>query len=268
MPTEVITMQHLDPLEYCPGDAGSVGFEAVGTYNSGNVFTAQLSDASGSFASPVNVGTLSSSASGIQSISVVYPTSTPAGSGYRVRVVSSDPAVTGGDNGEDAVFNALPNVSVSAVPADGMICEGESIEMTATGADTYSWTPTVSNPTAAVVTASPATSTNYTVTGTNANTGCSNTAMFQVGVEDCAGIGENASVVFGLYPNPANGIVHIQYTTAVDVKSIDLLDESGRIVRKLNAAQTSFDISDLKAGTYVVRIVHAAGTETARLTRY
>ena len=83
-------------LANCSATAsGSVAFTSVGTFTSGNVYTAQLSNASGSFASPVNIGTLSSTASGSQSISITIPAGTPTGSGYLIQVISSNPGVTG-----------------------------------------------------------------------------------------------------------------------------------------------------------------------------
>ena len=45
---------------FCVGASVSVPFTITGTFTAGNVFTAQLSDASGSFASPVAIGTLTS----------------------------------------------------------------------------------------------------------------------------------------------------------------------------------------------------------------
>jgi Secretion system C-terminal sorting domain len=70
-----------------------------------NVFTAQLSDASGSFASPATLGTNTSNNNG--NITATIPVGTPAGSGYRIRVVSSNPTVVvSADNGT--------NISVAA----------------------------------------------------------------------------------------------------------------------------------------------------------
>ena len=70
---------------------------------------------------------------------------------------------------------ALPTVEVS--PTSALLCDGASQVLTASGADTYAWSPAagldaVTGPT---VTATPATSTTYTVTGTGTN-GCTNTA--------------------------------------------------------------------------------------------
>ncbi len=92
------------------GIAVSVPFAIAGVYDAGNVFTAQLSDASGSFASPVNIGTLSASTSG--TISATIPAGTITGTGYRIRVVSSNPVVTGSNNTVDLAVN-LTSVSVA-----------------------------------------------------------------------------------------------------------------------------------------------------------
>jgi uncharacterized repeat protein (TIGR01451 family) len=79
-------------------------YTTTGTFTGGNVFTAQLSDASGNFASPTVIGSLVSTGSG--SINCTMPIATPAGSGYRVRVVSTAPVVTGFNNGSDITIDA------------------------------------------------------------------------------------------------------------------------------------------------------------------
>ena len=95
----------------CAGSAISIPYTLAGTFTAGNVFTAQLSDATGSFATPVNIGTLSATTS--NTISATIPSNTSAGSGYRIRVVSSAPLVTGADNGSNIIVNALPVATFS-----------------------------------------------------------------------------------------------------------------------------------------------------------
>jgi hypothetical protein len=64
-----------------------------GTFVAGNVFNVELSNASGSFASPTNIGSLTSTATS-GNIFVFIPNGTPNGTGYRIRVVSTSPVVT------------------------------------------------------------------------------------------------------------------------------------------------------------------------------
>jgi len=94
-----IVTSSLIPNFICPGGSVSVPFTVNTAAGAGNVFTAQLSNASGSFASPMTIGTLTSTTSG--SITATIPSSTPNGSGYRIRVVGSNPATVGTDNAID-----------------------------------------------------------------------------------------------------------------------------------------------------------------------
>jgi hypothetical protein len=68
----------------------------------------------------------------------------------------------------EITINVNPTPSVVIAPSSPSICVGESVELTASGADTYNWTPTegLSADEGAVVTASPNATTTYTVTGT------------------------------------------------------------------------------------------------------
>ena len=68
--------------------------------------------------------------------------------------------------------NTVPTVSIS-VPSN-TFCIGTSITMTASGASTYVWTP--GNSTATSVSVAPASATTYTLVGTAAVTGCTNSA--------------------------------------------------------------------------------------------
>ena len=82
----------------------------VGYFASGNTFTVQLSNGSGSFASPVTLATLpNTNTSG--SVNVTIPNGTVAGTGYRVRLIASNPATTGNDNGSNLAISALPPLS-------------------------------------------------------------------------------------------------------------------------------------------------------------
>jgi hypothetical protein len=83
----------------CPSAGFGMKYTATGTFNAGNVFTAQLSDANGSFANPVTIGSTASTVSG--TIQCDFASNQPAGTQYRIRVISSDPAVTSPDNGTD-----------------------------------------------------------------------------------------------------------------------------------------------------------------------
>jgi hypothetical protein len=104
-----ITTGTITTLTYCIDAFNSqvvnVPFTSTDVFGGANVYTAQLSDASGSFASPVNIGTLTSTANS-GTIAATIPAGTAVGTGYRIRVISSLPPITGTDNGSDIVVTA------------------------------------------------------------------------------------------------------------------------------------------------------------------
>lgn len=103
-----VTTSALASGSYCAGASVSVPFtKGTGTIYNNNIWTAQLSDAVGSFTSPVNIGTLSGTSAG--TVSAVIPSGTASGTGYRIRVAGSQPLCTGTDNGTDIIISALPN---------------------------------------------------------------------------------------------------------------------------------------------------------------
>ncbi|MBI9040830.1 PA14 domain-containing protein [Lutibacter sp.] len=108
--TPTITTGSISTTTYCSGSSVNVPFTISGTYNSGNVFTAQLSNASGSFTSPVNIGTLTSIAAGTISGTITIGTLT--GTGYRVRVISNNPSIIGTNNGVNITINSTPTAPV------------------------------------------------------------------------------------------------------------------------------------------------------------
>jgi hypothetical protein len=71
----------------------SIDFYTLGTFTKVNNFIAQLSNATGSFANPREIGRISGVSSG--QITAIIPNTTPVGSGYKIRVVSTTPKVIG-----------------------------------------------------------------------------------------------------------------------------------------------------------------------------
>ena len=92
---------------------GSIAFTSSGTFTAGNNYTAQLSNASGSFASPTIVGSLASAANS-GSISISIPAGTATGAGYLIRIISSTPAIF--SNSSAAFSISLSGSPCSLVP--------------------------------------------------------------------------------------------------------------------------------------------------------
>lgn len=82
----------------------------------------------------------------------------------------------------ELTVNPLPGVSIT--PSDIETCPTGSVTLTGGGANSYSWSPsgTLDNATGTTVTATPGSTTTYTVTGTDAN-GCENTDNVTITVD-------------------------------------------------------------------------------------
>lgn len=89
------TPASIDPIciSSVQGDSIEVSFNSSGTFNAGNTYSLQLSDAAGSFASPLTIGTINSSSNN-GAITGFIPAGT-ASANYQVRIASSNPVVNG-----------------------------------------------------------------------------------------------------------------------------------------------------------------------------
>lgn len=109
----------------CRGAQLNIPFTLNATVNAGNVFTVQLSDALGNFGSAVNIGTLTGTSAG--TINATIPIGTPAGSGYRVRVISSNPVQIGNESPNNLIINPTPNQPGAITSSNGLsFCAGSN----------------------------------------------------------------------------------------------------------------------------------------------
>lgn len=140
-----IKIQSLNPTApWCPGSFVEFIYSITGTYNASNTFHAVLSDATGSFTTPISIGITSGTSAG--SIYATIPVATALGTSYAVRVGSTDPPSVSED--PLALFSGLevtsttPSVSITASPS-GAVCSNSSVTYTATvvngGTPSYVW---------------------------------------------------------------------------------------------------------------------------------
>ncbi|MBN2682392.1 MAG: T9SS type A sorting domain-containing protein [Bacteroidales bacterium] len=124
----------------CAGETVDIPYILNDVVNSGNVFTAQLSDASGSFSSPTNIGTITSTESG--TISATIPGGTISGSNYRIRVVSNDPPMLGSQSPNPVVIIANPTAPVISAVGATTFCQNTgsvTLSTTAQSGVNYQW---------------------------------------------------------------------------------------------------------------------------------
>jgi hypothetical protein len=89
-----INVTSVSKTTLCAGDSLYVGYHATGTFNAGNTFKLFLSDATGSFVSETEIGSISSNAKG-GIFAIKLPTHMADGTGYKLRIKASNTALTG-----------------------------------------------------------------------------------------------------------------------------------------------------------------------------
>ncbi|MCA0233775.1 MAG: T9SS type A sorting domain-containing protein [Bacteroidetes bacterium] len=126
-----VTATYPHPLgSYCVGDPISVSYVLDCNFIPGNTFTLQLSNASGSFASPTTITSVNSTVS--STINGTIPNGIPKGNGYVMRLVSSAPAgVISNQSFPFRIGSAtLKNADMSSMKPNGSIfCQGESLNL-------------------------------------------------------------------------------------------------------------------------------------------
>ncbi len=133
----LINQPYTDTL-VCAGGTLTLDYGVNYNFQPGNTFTAQLSDATGSFASPTDIGTLLSS--GFGTIICNIPSGVTPGTGYRIRITGSAPAYISPDQYMDiTIVSALP---LTTVTANTPICVGNTLSLTCNGTwsiSSYIW---------------------------------------------------------------------------------------------------------------------------------
>ncbi len=181
-------------------------------------------------------------------------------------------SVTGTTSGCSSVKTAtatlLPLPTINIAPSSTNICEGQSVNLIASGASTYSWMP--SNLNGASVTYTPAATTVYSVTGTDAN-GCNNSTNISVNVLVCTGLNNlTHNSDFSLSPNPTSGNLSLKMNALQPANVvIEVLDISGKVLikksidfsEKIN--KNEINLENFANGIYFLKLIT---TESATQT--
>ncbi|MBG8555869.1 T9SS type A sorting domain-containing protein [Hymenobacter guriensis] len=136
----ILTMTSQPSGAFCGNNGINLSFSVTGnSFAAGNTITAQLSNASGSFAAPTNLGSVAFVGQGNGSFAISLPANTPAGTGYRLRLMGSNPAVTSiNDNGTNLTINPAPAAVASS---NSPVADNGIIQLTAqtVAGATYAW---------------------------------------------------------------------------------------------------------------------------------
>ncbi len=249
-----------------------ISFNIYDSFSS-NTFTAYLSNGSGDFTNEISIGELESDVSG--TINGVIPAATPTGSGYKIRIMSSNPV------SESTLSNSLSIILDNEAPT----VEISSSESGTTSSDPFPVTITFNEVVNDFVQSEVVVNNGTVSSFQNVNSSeyaieISPSASGVVTVDVPAGVAkdivghENTAATqwtieyyptniellekYGIkiYPNPSNGKFNMELEQANNI-NISVVDMSGRIVYNKDLVNESFmemDLSDFKKGIYILKL--------------
>lgn len=157
--------------------------------------------------------------------------------------------------------NQLPLIQVST--SKSILCVGETATITASGANTYTWS---SGDVGSEIAVTPTTTTGYTINATDANN-CSATTVFTQSVSICTGLENlNNDISYLVYPNPTNGLVNVDVESEMNYVLVNVIGEhiaKGEFVLGKNY----IDLSSMSNGVYFLQLKQGQQTKTIRFVK-
>jgi uncharacterized delta-60 repeat protein len=249
MPDSLVTEYIDGPL--CGYHYINVAYTTYAKFQSGNIFTAQLSDSNGNFTNPVVIGTRRDTVSGI--IYARLP-STVYGHRFRIRVVSSAPRVISSDNGDDIV--------ISPYKAPGIVKIGRD-SLRSVAFPSYQWllnNQPIAGANSVIYHALQSGA--YRVVNRNTYYCFDTSAVFNLVISGIDEARAEAAAV-EVYPNPSKGRVYL--TSNADMQQITVCDMLGRQVYSRQSAGIEAELDIPAEGVYLIQIRTAQGSVTKRV---
>ncbi len=151
-------------------------------------------------------------------------------------------------------------VSVSLSASDTMVCPGNPVTLTASGANTYTYTWSSTQTGINNVSVTPGVTADYYVQVKDTN-GCVGSSSITLFVDACLGAEELANGgQVKIYPNPTLSELNISDISFVSQTSkITIVNSLGQVVRSISISENftgvyKIDVTDLKNGLYFVSI--------------
>ncbi|WP_317896725.1 T9SS type A sorting domain-containing protein [Aurantibacillus circumpalustris] len=164
------------------------------------------------------------------------------------------------------------NTSVNSL----VVCIGEDIVLTASGAANYTWQPgNKTGSTLSITTPTVPNSITYTVNGKDVN-GCSDTELLSLVISECTGISnKKTNDLFIVFPNPASNLIMIKNQSGSSTEAeIELEDSNGKVVLrqtlefKKDKNEMQINISTLANGIYILKFkTEKGGTHSTKIVK-
>lgn len=245
--SDTVLVTGISDSTFCQGDNFKAYIQLGGLFGNANTVSLELSDASGSFASPVVIGTKLNPQL-VDSITGTIPAGAASSSNYMVRISTSDPQISSMPFAANLVVNATPVSQTVQVNFTDVFVNSQA-------GCTYQWYfngAPVNGATDTVLTTIG--NGNYAVTITGSN-GCAiTTTAFNYTTTSIKTTTVASQIVIS--PNPASNMVSVRIPENLKDRSLRIYDALGRKVMTdtVKAGVNSFNISSLQEGVYFVAI--------------
>jgi hypothetical protein len=265
-PSNQININTFPAQALCPGSEITVPFAAYGVYNNTNVYSLEISDATGSFASPETVATIASKASGFHEFETILPGDIVPGGDYKLRVKSSNPPLIGTENQGDITTCPVPATLIDIVlSASSATISWADVNCAETFTVKYkkaiggSWiTVTSTDPVLTLTGLLPETEYKWKVRS-DCNASPTDKSAFSLITESFTTLplkeGDLVMNNFVITPNPTSDWLTIQmdYITSAYYQ---LFSTDGKLVLEgtINGSQNTIDVSSLNTGMYIVKL--------------
>lgn len=220
-------------------------------------------------ANPVCIGSSASlSLSSIGAFTYTWSTGSTINTTSVTPTVTTVYSVTGNNNFCNATAFYTQSVTTSPTVIvtgnNNTICAGNSVTLTASGADNYSWTP---GGTGTSITVSPTLTTTYSITGTNTTCAISGTTTFTQTVTICTNLSETNLLLNNLivYPNPFKHEFKVQINGTAN---ICIHDQLGKLILTVNVVEEKIiDTHSFLPGIYFVSFKENGRSGTVKLIK-
>lgn len=170
-----------------------------------------------------------------------------------------------GDTAVSKTINVIANNLLIQATNDS-ICPGATDVLTASGANTYTWSSNASSATTSTVSVSPAINSTYTVTGINGS-GCTYSVTKTISIKSCGTTGVSQFITsnqVSVYPNPATEMLYIE--CPLKNATLYITDILGNKIKQtlVESELTTVDISSLSKGVYFLNVKTATNVITKK----
>lgn len=271
-----------NPTTFCPDQNFNLNYTTTMSHSAGNVFYAELSDAAGSFSSPTIIGSVTSVTSG----SIPCSMTAAPGTGYKIRVRSTNLAFVSDPVSITVNNTTPPSVSISVSPS-ASVSKGTMVTYTATALNAgsspaYQWLknkvtiPGATSATYAAIAGIDFTSSDSINVRVKSNNQCAQPDSAKsnyILIDISNGINLlSSNDVFYTYPNPSKGAFtikgKIENNYPVDIEVINTVGQIIYVTQATpvnNSLYQEIVLPNASSGMYYLRLRTANETQTLKL---